>query len=184
MEDRTRGWERNQRKRIENKRIENSPTGRRGALLIAHARGYTYVRTSIADRYARIRIKTMSLRGHTAHGTRACTSPVQSAELKPNQTHYSMHGRRLDPPLPLSKAAYGYMHTNTIFIEGNLFFPNDGRAIGSWESPRILKIALRRATFSLFPQKKPLSRHVFTLMIKDNLDEISQRGLIFLNLER
>lgn len=31
---------------------------------------------------------------------------------------------------PLSKAAYEYMHVDTIFIEGNLFFFSDSTAIG------------------------------------------------------
>jgi len=94
----------------------------RPALLIAHA----YVCTLYIYRLP-IDVLVLALKrwvcGDTyeaTYGTHACTSPMQSAELKPNQTHYSMHGRRLDSTqMP---------HTDTIFIEGNLFFSTTGQS--------------------------------------------------------
>lgn len=81
--------------------IENS-RDRSPALLIAHAR--TYVHTSIADRCARTRIKTMSLRGHDVRDT--CVHIADAVGRVKAEPDALLNARA--KVRPHSNAAYGY----------------------------------------------------------------------------
>lgn len=61
----------------------------------------------------------MSLRGHGVRDTCVhIAGAIDGVKAEPDALLNARAKVR-----PLSKAAYGYMHTDTIFIEGNFFFP-------------------------------------------------------------